>query len=332
MHKTIDPTKATSDMTFIVTPSGAFSIGQHLAFVERMVAQGGPRPGEYASFDRWLSHIAAELRTGRMSYGELRALRAAFDPALSLETNQGLRLGKPHGYPGDYEIIDRIYREYTSDDPELKNWDLYFHTQAAPRAVRNRKSYFKALIGGLVGSADGNETIPVLNVASGPARDVAEFFQTHGADDRLAIECVDADANAIAYARRVCAPFLDQITFHEANALRFTTAQRYRLIWSAGLFDYFGDKGFKFLVARLLGMLADDGELVVGNFSRDNDTRDYMEVMGDWDLYYRSEEELITLAESCGVARDDIRVGREPEGVNLFLHVKRGGDFIPVDS
>ena len=321
-----------SELTMLVTPSGAFSIGQHLAFVERMVAQGGPRPGEYAQFDRWLSHIAAELRTGRMSYGELRALRAAFGPALSLETNQGLSLGKPHGYPGDYEIIDRIYREYTSDDPGLKNWDLYFHTQAAPRAVRNRKTYFKGLVGGLVASAPQGAPIPVLNVASGPARDVAEFFHQSGPDDRLDIECVDADANAIAYARRVCAPFLDQIAFHEANALRFTSAQRYRLVWSAGLFDYFGDKGFKFLVERLLGMLADDGELVVGNFSCDNDTRDYMEVMGDWDLHYRSEQELVALAESCGVAREDVRVGREPEGVNLFLHIKRGADFVPVEG
>ncbi len=325
-------TTAESELNFLVTPSRAFSISQHLSFVERVVAQGGPRPGDYASFDRWLSHVAVELRTGRMSYGELRALRAAFGPSLSLETNQGLSLGKPHGYPGDYEIIDRIYREHTTDDPALRNWDLYFHTQAAPRAVRNRKAYFIDLLSTLTQCSSRTTALPVLNVASGPARDVSEFFSAHGADVAVEVECIDADPDAIAYARRVCAPYLDRITFHEANALRFTSSQAYRLIWSAGLFDYFGDKGFKFLVERLLSMLADDGELVIGNFSRENDTRDYMEVMGDWDLHYRSEDELIALAESCGVSREDVRVGREPEGVNLFLHVKRGASFIPMES
>ena len=326
------PPPVLSELDLIVTPSRDFSVGQHLAFAERMVTQGGPRPSEYAAFDRWLSHIAAELRNGRMSYGELRALRTAFGPALSLETNQGLSLGKPHGYPGDYEIIDRIYREYTSSDPELRNWDLYFHTQAAPRAVRNRKAYFVDLMEGLVKDTPGGEEIRVLNVASGPARDVAEFFETRGPASQVSIECIDADADAIAYARGVCAPYLNQVTFHQGNALRFKSSQSYDLIWSAGLFDYFGDKGFKFLIERLLGMLNDDGEIVVGNFSRDNDTRDYMEVMGDWDLHYRSEDELIGLAEACGVAREDVRVGREPEGVNLFLHIKRGESFIPLEE
>lgn len=321
-----------SELTFLVTPSGTFSIGQHLAFVERMVAKGGPHPGEYEAFDHWLSHIAWELRTGRMADGELRVLRAAFGPALSLETNQGLSLSKPHGYAGDYEIIDRMYREHTSDDPALRNWDLYFHSQAGPRAVRNRKAYFIDLLGGLVRTSGGGDgEAHVLNVASGPARDVADFFRTADDSEHLAIDCVDADADAIAYARRVCAPYLDQVKFHHGNALRFSSDRSYRLIWSAGLFDYFGDKGFKFLLERLLGMLADDGELVVGNF-RENATRDYMEVIGDWDLHYRSEDELVSLAEACGAAPEDIRVGREAEGVNLFLHVKRGPNFIPMGA
>ena len=311
----------------------SLSISQHIAYVEKMVAQGGPAPDEYASFDRWLALVAADLRAGRMSEGELRALHEAFGRALSLETNQGLSLLKPHGYPGDYEIIDRIYREHTTSDPTLQNWDRYFHTQAAPRAVRNRKTYFVGLLQSLVAEAAGPDPVPVLNVASGPARDVYEFFQLHGHDSHVAFDCVDSDAAAISYARRLCRPYLDRVTFRQANALRFVSEQEYRLVWSAGLFDYFGDDGFKFLLRRLLTMLAPEGELVIGNFSRKNATRDYMEVMGDWNLYHRTEDELHTLATACGVAPEDVRIGREPEGVNLFLHVKRGDNFLsPLPS
>ena len=314
-------------MALLITPKSALTIGQHLAYIEQLVAQGGPLPYQYAEFYQWLSYVAEETRAGRLSEGELRAIRDAFGRALSVETNQGLGLRKPHGYPGDYEIIDRIYSRYVTDDPDLRNWDLYFHEQAAPRAVRNRKAYFVRLLSALVNSAAGAEPIRVLNVASGPARDVAEFFEVTS-DERTVIECVDADPCAIAYAREVCRPYLDRVTFHEANALRYTTDQRFRLIWSAGLFDYFGDKGFKFLIERLLGMLDDDGELVIGNFSTSNPSRDYMEVIGDWSLFYRDEEELRALASACGVPPEDIRVGRESAGVNLFLHIKRGATFI----
>lgn len=315
----------------LVAPRSAPTIGQHLGYIESLVAQGGPAPGQYAAFDRWLAHIAGEVRVGRMSEGELRAIRDAFGRALSLETNQGLGLRKPHGYPGDYEIIDRIYRQHTTDDPALRNWDLYFHTQAAPRAVRNRKAYFVALLRALVASTERGGPLPVLNVASGPARDVCEFFDGAG-DDRVTVECVDTDPDAIVYGRRVCRSHLDRVTFTQANALRFESPHTYRVIWSAGLFDYFGDKGFRFLIERLLAMLGDGGELVIGNFSKANSSRDYMEVMGDWSLYYRDEDELRALALDCGVPPADVRIGREPEGVNLFLHIKRGPSFIPMGT
>ncbi len=318
-------------LSLIITPGNSLTIGEHLSYIERLVAQGGPTPGQYAGFDLWLSHVAEETRAGRMSAGELRAIRDAFGRALSLETNQGLGLRKPHGYPGDYEIIDRIYREHVTDDPTLKNWDLYFHTQAAPRAVRNRKAYFISLMDAVVNSKPIGEPIHVLNVASGPSRDVYEFFSERDNASSVSIECVDTDPDAISYARSVCRPYLDRVTFKEANALRYTSDRKFDLIWSAGLFDYFGDKGFKFLVERLYNMLADDGELVIGNFSRSNSTRYYMEVMGDWDLYYRDEDELRTIASECGIADSNIRVGREKEEVNLFLHINRGVQFTPTE-
>lgn len=314
----------------LITPGSSLSIGEHLAYIERMVAQGGPVPGQYREFGVWLSHVSEETRAGRLSAGELRAIRDAFGRALSLETNQGLGLRKPHGYPGDYEIIDRIYREHITDDPTLKNWDLYFHTQAAPRAVRNRKAYFINLMNAVVNTSSDADPIRVLNVASGPSRDVAEFFSGREDATSVSIECVDTDADAIAYARGMCRSYLNQVTFKQANAIRYASDRRFRLIWSAGLFDYFGDKGFKFLVERLFGMLADDGELVIGNFSKSNSTRDYMEVMGDWDLHYRDEDELLALACECGIPAEDVRIGKEPEEVNLFLHVKRGPKFISV--
>ena len=75
-------------------------------------------------------------------------------------------------------------------------------------------------------------------------------------------------------------------------------------------------------------MLGDDGEMVIGNFSTHNPTQAYMEIIGDWRLIHRTPEQLISLAKACNFKEDDIHLGQEPEGVNLFLHLKRGEKFI----
>lgn len=306
-------------------------VDQHLAYIEKMVAKGGPEPSEYASFQRWVKEVADELRTGKLAKEDLAILRAAFGEALSEETMQGFSLKKPHGYPGDYEIIDRIYTRHTTDEPHLQNWDKFSQAQEALVAVRNRKEYFLRLLESLENTFPEKSSLPVLNVASGPARDVFEFFHSNGHNQSVSFECVDNDAEAISYARDLCAPYLDRISFQETNALRYQADDRFQLAWSAGLFDYLGDKGFQFLLERMFDSLRDDGELVVGNFSPRNPTRHYMEIIADWHLYYRTEEELVELAKSCGVPDEDIRIGREPQGVNLFLHIKRGPHFLDLD-
>lgn len=292
------------------------------AFIQEFVQKGGPEPSEYKEFDAWICEVAGELRAGRISQDDVRALCAAFGDAFSLDTMQGFGLMKPHGYAGDYEIIDRIYQQRVSADPRLRNWDLYFHTRSAPIAVRNRKAYFKDVVRSLKDHS-GTPKVAVLNVGSGPARDVYEFLCEEG-ENGITFDCLDYDPNAIQYARSLCTPFLTSITFIQANALKFDTSKRYRLIWSAGLFDYLNDTRFMSLLRRLFGFLDGDGELVIGNFSTNNPTRDYMEAIGEWYLHHRSADELMNLAQSSGVTAANIRVDQEAEGVNLFLHVRAG--------
>jgi len=69
-------------------------------------------------------------------------------------------------------------------------------------------------------------------------------------------------------------------------------------------------------------MLDADGELVIGNFSDSNPTRNYMEIIAEWFLHHRSKEKLITLAHECGLPTSSISVQQEPMGVNLFLHTR----------
>ena len=84
----------------------------------------------------------------------------------------------------------------------------------------------------------------------------------------------------------------------------------------------FDDGVFVRIMRRYLRALAPGGELVVGNFCRTNPSRPQM-VLQDWILHHRTAATLESLAAAAGGAAGSVSVGREPEAVNLFLHVKK---------
>lgn len=235
------------------------------------------------------------------------------------ESIMGHMLQKPHGYAGDYEIIDRIYTHKESE--KYKKWDKYSLSNSAAVAVRNRKDYFKSIIQSKI---KGQEKLTVLNIASGPARDVFEIFEeTSSTDSQIEFTCLDMDSNAIDYAKEINIRHLDKVNFINKNIFRFNTETKYDLVWSAGLFDYFNDKAFVATLKKMKEWINQSGEIIIGNFNAEhNPSRNYMEIIGDWHLQHRSETELTELAIKAGFSEKTITVGCEEENVNLFLHLQ----------
>ncbi len=296
-------------------------MNQHLDYITDLVAKGGPDYHDYSEFDTWLNDVHQNYRSGIYSQTELNTLRSAFSEALSTATMQGHSFQKPFGYPGDFQVIDKIYQMYVCPQEHLCKWDIFYHQQKAAKAVRNRKIYFKELLKDLENAQPTSE-IRVLDIAGGPARDVFEYLccDTSG---RVIFDCVDMDVNAIEFAGTLCASFHRNTNFINANAFRFRCTQKYDYIWSAGLFDYLNDRQFLFMLQRYLPCLKAGGSMVVGNFTTNNPTRPYMEIVNDWCLCHRDENKLEKLAIQAGFDRDNIAVGREPEKLNLFLHMQK---------
>lgn len=287
--------------------------------LEAMIRRGGPMPQEYSALNRAIRRLADEVRAGNVSAQEVKSLVRSATEKFFRGTMQAESVLKKHGYSGDFEIIDDIYRMRISPEPEQRRWDLFFHAQSVPCAVRNRKAYFHQLLHDLTAREPGR-ALRVLNIASGPARDLREWFDANPGSE-IRFDCIELDPKAIAHAKTVCAAYGDRITFHHQNALKFVPAEKYDLIWSAGLFDYLTDRLFVRLVRSLMPFVNAGGEVVVGNFSEFNASRDYMELMGDWYLMHRSEAKLKELSERAGAKPDKVEVRWEPEGVNLFVHV-----------
>jgi len=293
---------------------------QEIDYLKMLAENGGPVESQYEELGHLYKTINQRRKKGAVTDAEvMNVWQSVPEVYITKDTMQGYALLKPHGYSGDYVIIERIYEQWLSPKEYLVNWDRFFHAQEAPRAIINRKKYFLDILDTLE-KKDGKRD--VLNIGCGPSNDVVEFLSK--GDSHIFFECVDYDKDAIEYSHNKVKEkgFLNHIEFHRENAFKFRPSKQFDLIWSAGLFDYLDDKTFKMLLAKQLTFLKTGGEMVIGNFSLENPTRDYMEC-GNWFLYHRSPDDLIKIAGACGVPDDKISVKSESLGVNLFLHVTR---------
>lgn len=274
--------------------------------------KNGPDPEEYDKILEMVDKIGVD---------EIEEFREAMQPILNPGTIIGFSYTKPFGYNGDFFIIEKIYQHYISPDQRYKKWDAFFHTFPAAIAVVNRKKLAIEILKNLNQKTAENRS-DVLILGSGPVSEVYEFFQEQP-DNPLVFDLIDLDQRAIAYARAKNKNYLSRMTFYNVNVIRHIPDKSYDLIWSAGLFDYFKDKHFVYLLKKYYEYIKPGGEMIIGNFNIDNPSKKIMEILGDWFLNHRSEEELMRFAMQAGIEKDKIEVIREPLGINLFLKVRK---------
>ncbi|MEE9437612.1 MAG: class I SAM-dependent methyltransferase [Saprospiraceae bacterium] len=275
---------------------------------------------DFPEIDKLVSLISSDFKNGKITKEDITVINQSFGKEFLENTIQGHGLRKPYGYSGDFLMIDKIYTFHKSPIEKYKNWDEYLHRQSAPKAVRNRKDYFKKTI---KAKLNKNQKLNLMNVASGPARDLFEFYEENKNCDMNTV-CVEMDKNAIEYAEELNRNHLNKITFVNKNIFKHKEENKFDVIWSAGLFDYFNEKAFVLILKKFKEWLKPGGEIIIGNFNKNyNPSRDFMELLGDWYLHHRTDIELTKLAEKAGFLSKNIRIGKEEENVNLFLHIKK---------
>ncbi|MEH6456221.1 MAG: class I SAM-dependent methyltransferase [Cocleimonas sp.] len=280
--------------------------------VQKIIANGGPEPSEY-SFIKSLPDLSTISLTDEAQIYDI------LSPILDVKSLLGYTFQKPRGYAGDFELIDRIYNKWISDDVDFQKWDTLYHELESSKAVINRKKYF---IDEITSLNNKKQKLEVLDLGSGPCTDLYEYlYKTK--ENYLYFDCLDMDEGAIEFGLGVCDNYYKNVSFINKNAFRYNPDKEYDLIWSAGLFDYFSDKLFVRLLNRMYTLLSVDGELIIGNFSTTNPSRRMMETYAQWYLNHRSEEELIELAIKAGISEDKLEVRSEELGINLFLHAKK---------
>jgi hypothetical protein len=280
-------------------------------YIKYLVAAGGPETSDYEYFTSIVNNLKPE---------EVDNFREKIKSILNEKTLIGHGFIKPYGYPGDFTLINKIYLFAVNEDLRYRNWDLFFQNQPAADAVRNRKNYFIGYCRGLISR---KKNAKVLILGSGPASDVNEFLNSYSSGNGISFDLIDFDQAAIDFSIQKNSRFNGQISYHRINALRFNPVKLYDLIWSAGLFDYFKEKHFIFLLRKYFNCLADDGEMAISNFSTRNPTKRLMEVLSNWYLNLRTESDLFRIASEAGIDKEMVSVEKEPLGINLILKIRK---------
>ena len=282
-----------------------------LCFINGLINNGGPELNDYKEFTSIVNNLDAE---------DVDCFRAQIKTILNEKTLIGHGFVKPYGYPGDFTLIDKIYQFEINEDTRFKNWDLFFQNQPGANAVRNRKDFFIQYCKSLI---EIKKNAKVLILGSGPGSDVYEFLSNCTESNRITFDLIDFDQSAIDFSMKKNEKFNGQVSYNRINALRYNSYKLYDLIWSAGLFDYFKDKHFTFLIRKYFNCLTEDGEMVISNFSTKNPTKRLMEVLSDWYLNLRAESDLYRIASDANIDKEMVSIDKEPLGINLFLKIRK---------
>lgn len=208
---------------------------------------------------------------------------------------------KPYGYAGDFKIIDDIYQNQLRTIGFDRLYDNYFQQLATVKAIRERKEDFKKIIFDFVKNHK-NRNIHIMNLASGPAREIKELLESDsdGLFSKVIFDCYDFDIRAIDYAKQLLNN-QNNVNFFQKNAIRLALKkdikeeipQDYDLIYSTGLFDYLDERVAVRLVGNLKKLLKKDGIMIISNATDkySNSSAGWMEWVAGWYLIYRTGPE-----------------------------------------
>lgn len=242
---------------------------------------------------------------------------------------------KPRGYAGDSEVMRLIYENaFRGPTVFAQFMHKYPLELAAAQAVRNRRRLVAEWVRERIARHSPEKPLRVLSVACGPAEELQEILTAPGDAARVQFTLLDQDPEALTEAKVV----IDRLertlgTRLQTNLLCTSVRtmqqggspieeQPFDFVYSMGLFDYLTDTTATAVLGWLYQRLTPGGELTVGNFHSRNPSRVFMEYWADWILWYRTEGELLRLADALPNAQS--RISFEDSSCQIFLHVTKG--------
>lgn len=238
---------------------------------------------------------------------------------------------KPLGYAGDYLMMLQIYGDElqgkTLFEKLIFNWSV---NVAAPKSVRNRRTYFCERLSQL----DPTKKHHVISLACGPAVELGDFLNKLDPQysANFTFSLLDQDHGALLHAKkntnavvksRSLKCSVNYLPLTIGNILRgdesYNNLEKADFIYSAGLFDYLSNDVAKMLIAKLYQGLTEDGKIIIGNFNHGY-PQAISDFTGDWSLICRDDNEMKNLVT---VKAKRVLVDHDDEGIETFLEIDK---------
>lgn len=182
-------------------------------------------------------------------------------------------------------------------------------------AARNRLKLVKKLLRESINEKKEGRQIKILSLASGSARAVIEVV-SELKDIDVSCRFADISREALEYSRKLAGEYTiaDRISLLRANVLevgKICANWKPDIVEVVGLFDYLDDAVAIKFISDLREHLEDNGVLLISNVN-DNPERRFVKEVVDWDMIYRTPEQLANLLVSGGFATKDRQIICEP--------------------
>jgi hypothetical protein len=270
-----------------------------------------------------------------------RVFRAKTDPFFLQSWFAHRARTKPTGFPGDFEMLCKIYGDTKPGTGIGTYLDRIFMDVPLACGVRGRLEMARRfLIQELDARAAAHAPIRILDIASGPCREYMEWPKSLPPIEVLAM---DSDLRAIDYVNSTVAPQMptgSALSCIQYNAFRTRSPEatiqkfgRFDVIYSVGLCDYLTDDVLVKLLSAWYDTLADDGVLFVAF----KDTVRYDQTVYQWHLdwffYQRTVKDVLELYEKAGFDLGNIETCRDETGIITGFFTRREkGRRLRVDT
>lgn len=239
---------------------------------------------------------------------------------------------KPQGYAGDYEMMNQIYRNsYEGGSMFSKLMHKYGINEHSSLSVRYRKNYLIDKIKSLSATKD---RFISGSLACGPAREIVDFL--HQVDpsesSKYSFILMDQDLDALLNAKRnisdvvlarglkcelIFAPLSVRSVLEQTEEAQFLSSVKFDFLYTAGLYDYLTQPVAKALSMTLFESVKPGGMFIVGNFHPDNPTKTISELVADWRLVHRGDEQMLDLVPDHLVATKNLHF--DDQKIDVFL-------------
>jgi extracellular factor (EF) 3-hydroxypalmitic acid methyl ester biosynthesis protein len=244
---------------------------------------------------------------------------------------------KPNGYAGDYEMMNMIHR----NQPEGRSlYEKLIHlllvSQWPAKSVRNRIAHLgENLVNETARVARAGKIARIMNIGCGPAKEIQDFLKATPLSNQAEFTLIDFNKETLLHAgqklveakrqfSRQTQIRTQQISVYELlkrTQRRGDDAEKFDLIYCAGLFDYLAPDTSRALMELWFDSLSPGGLMLIANMNDTKPFRHFIEFILDWQLIYRDSREIFSLvSERC---RETTNVIAEPTSVNLFLHIRK---------